>query len=134
MSSQAINSPQPRTSVPANPLGYEFALLGLRAHESRVSVIRRAAAATATRIQEAEVNESDQATMLSHVAVSTYRLLDPRRREKPLERVRLCVLSEDDFELQQYSRVPWLAPDSAKRIAHNNKPRLDSYHVSSAAI
>lgn len=133
MPSQALQRPPHRRSIPANPLGYDFALLGLRANESRVSVIRRAAAQTALRIHEAEVDAQEQAAMLSHVAVSTYRLLDPRRREESLERVRLCVLSEDDFDLQRHSRLPLWSSTQVEQ-ASSPEQRLDRYHVSSAAV
>ena len=45
-----------RTHASGNSLGYDFALLGLRVSESRVSVIRRAASRTAARIQQVTYN------------------------------------------------------------------------------
>ncbi len=88
-------------------MGYDFALLGLKVSESRVSVIRRAARRTAARIQRVTDNDSlETDQMLSDLASSTYRLLDPRRRAKPHERIQLSIIDESDFELQKDSRTP----------------------------
>ena len=93
----------------ATTLGYHFALLGLSARESRVEVIREAALNTASRIQQIpDQDEEQRDSMLSDLATSTYRLLDPRRRRKPLERIQLSIFSESDFELQQKSHAPLL--------------------------
>ncbi len=91
------------SAVPQS-LGYDFALLGLSAHESRVEVIRRAAKQTAARIHDIATDPGEQDSMLTDLANSTYRLLDPRRRDKMLERVQLCVPSELDLDLQKGSR------------------------------
>ncbi|MEC8555601.1 MAG: hypothetical protein VXZ82_11400 [Planctomycetota bacterium] len=88
----------------ADSLGYDFAVLGLKAHESRIHVIRKAAIETAHRIQDESDCESEQGEMLSQLAASTYRLLDPRRRPSTSERVQLCLHSEEDLELQKQSR------------------------------
>lgn len=98
-----------RVSNSGNSLGYDFALLGLKVSESRVSVIRRAARRTAARIQQvaySDTVETDQ--MLSDLASSTYRLLDPRRRAKAHERIQLSIIDDLDFELQRGSRLPLL--------------------------
>ena len=87
-----------------NSLGYDFALLGLRAHESRVSVIRKAAAETAHRISDEASGADEQDQMLSKLATSTYRLLDPRKRQKSSERAQLCIHSEEDLERQKLAR------------------------------
>lgn len=99
---------QPGRAI-AKSLGHDFALLGLKAQEARVDVIRQAARNTAARIQElAEQDEGQRESMLGDLATSTYRLLDPRRRHKPLERIQLSIFSESDFELQQQSRASLL--------------------------
>ena len=101
------HSPSSQTGRTSNDaLGYDFALLGLQAREARVEKIRQAAGATAERIQA--ISQEDAAeldSMLSEVATSTYRLLDPRRRRKQLERIQLCLFSEADLELQKQSRT-----------------------------
>ncbi|MCC7334573.1 MAG: hypothetical protein IT422_05735 [Pirellulaceae bacterium] len=96
-----------QTSARSRSLGYDFALLGLKVSESRVDVIRRAASHTAARIQRvASDDESEAAQMLSDLATSTYRLLDPRRRSKSRERIQLSIFDDIDFELQKGSRAP----------------------------
>ena len=89
-------------------LGYDFALLGLKNRESRVEVIRHAARKTSEKIHELGGNEDERDRLLSELAVSTYRLLDPRRRARSMERVQLSVYGEGDLELQKASRVPIL--------------------------
>ncbi len=96
-----------RSRASSDSLGYDFALLGLKVSESRVNVIRRAASRTAARIQQVTNNDSIEADqMLSDLATSTYRLLDPRRRMKPHERIQLSIIDDFDFELQKGSRTP----------------------------
>lgn len=88
-------------------LGYDFALLGLKASESRVDIIRQAASDTAARIQQVTRSDEDESKlMLSNLASSTYRLLDPRRRQKSGERIQLSIVSDADFEQQKGSRIP----------------------------
>lgn len=105
-----------RSRASSNSLGYDFALLGLKVSESRVSVIRRAASRTAARIQRVTNNDSIEADqMLSDLASSTYRLLDPRRRLKPHERIQLSIIDDSDLELQKGSRAPLvMAPRPAE--------------------
>jgi len=92
----------------ASSLGYDFALLGLKNRESRVEVIRNAASKTAEKIQALPENTTSKDRMLSDLAVSTYRLLDPRKRNRSFERIQLCVYGEGDLELQKSSRTPIL--------------------------
>jgi hypothetical protein len=94
-------------------LGYDYALLGLPAGEARVEVIREAAVQTASRIQQAAGDPLETTWMLSDLASSTYRLLDPRRRAKMIERVKLSLYSETDLELQKDARRPLLAKHPA---------------------
>ena len=89
-------------------LGFDFATLGLRAHEARVDTIRRASQATAAKLQEVVVDHDERLPLISDVVVSTYRLLDPRRRKRKIERIQLCIESERSRELQQSSRRPLL--------------------------
>lgn len=94
----------------AKSLGYDFALLGLGVREARVETIRRAAGETAAKIQSAAIDDpSEVDAMLADLASSTYRLLDPRRRGRTMERVQLSVYSEGDLELQGGSRRPLLS-------------------------
>lgn len=91
-------------------LGYAFATLGLRANEARVDAIRKAAQASAVRLQEVAQDSDERIVLLSEVAVSTYRLLDPRQRTHRAERIQLCIVSERSRELVQDSRRSWLSP------------------------
>lgn len=87
-----------------NSLGYDFALLGLRAREARVSVIRKAATSAAQRVSSQASSNGEQRAMLSQVATSTYRLLDPRKRSKDFERVQLCLFSEEELDMPKNAR------------------------------
>jgi len=86
-------------------LGYDFALLGLRGREARVDVIRGAASKIAARIPES-LDDSARVEMLSELAASTYRLLDPRRRKRSLERVQLSMCTENDPALATVALKP----------------------------
>ena len=86
-------------------LGYDFALLGLKGREARVDVIRGAAARIASRIPES-LEDSTRVEMLAELAASTYRLLDPRRRKRSLERVQLSMSTENEPTLATVARKP----------------------------
>ncbi len=104
--STSTNCKQPASKS----LGYDFALLGLVASEARVDIIRQAARETAARIQQVASEDADEADqLLSSLASSTYRLLDPRRRKKSGERIQLSIVGETDFELQKSSRTPLIS-------------------------
>lgn len=100
------------TNSPSQVDGFDYALLGLRANEARVSVIRRAALQVARRINGAANGPQEGSEMRMHLAVSTYRLLDPRRRNRLVERVQLSVFGEDDMEAQRRSRRSFLVSKS----------------------
>lgn len=104
------------TNSVVNSLGYDFAVLGLKANESRLAIIRKAACKAADRINEAATDLDEHDAMLSQLATSTYRLLDPRRRKRSHERVQLCVFSEDDLERQKSSRKPLVADANPKMV------------------
>lgn len=115
-------------------LGYDFALLGLNVSEARVDIIREAASRTAARIQriaDQEALEADQ--MLSDLASSTYRLLDPRRRVKPRERIQLSILAEADFEQQRGSRTPLISFDLHERTT-SATPLVRAELVSASSV
>ncbi len=62
----------------------DFRRLGVRPHECRLTVIRRAAARSARALAEKQLTSpTDQVGLqLSRVATSAYRLLDPRQRTR----------------------------------------------------
>ena len=86
-------------------LRYDFALLGLQSREARVDVIRVAAERTASKIPDT-METSERVEMLTELAASTYRLLDPRRRQRSLERVLLSLGSENDPAPATVGRQP----------------------------
>ncbi len=86
-------------------LGYDFALLGLKARESRVEVIRTAAEHSAAKIS-GDATANDRVEMLAELATATYRLLDPRRRSKPIERIQLAMASEVEPVLATVAKRP----------------------------
>lgn len=92
-------------------LGYDFALLGLAARESRVDVIRSACMRTSKRIHSSgAASPQELEEMLADLATSTYRLLDPRNRTRQRERIHLSLYSELDWELQKRAQLPLLKP------------------------
>lgn len=100
-----------KQSVPARRklsagLGFAYATLGLRAGEARVDAIREAARISAQTIQEVTKEEEDRLVTLADVATSAYRLLDPRKRLKRIERIQLSIISERALELPQGARQP----------------------------
>ncbi len=99
------NSTQLSKSTARASLGYDFALLGLKGREARVDVIRGAAARIASRIPNSD-EEPDRVEMLTELATSTYRLLDPRRRTRSMERIQLSLLTENEPSLATVGRRP----------------------------
>ena len=100
----------PTTKSRSQSLGYDFALLGLKGREARVDVIRIAAERTASKIPET-LEISERVEMLTELAASTYRLLDPRRRVRPLERVLLSLGADNDPVLATVGRQPLVPSD-----------------------
>ncbi len=88
--------------------GFDFALLGLKANEARASLIRKAAGKIAKQIKVTAVEPSEAVEMRSHLVTSTYRLLDPRRRQRGWERIQLSLYTEEDMAAQRNSRRPLL--------------------------
>lgn len=80
----------------------DFAVLGLRFSEARTAVIRKAVRQTVRKLRETEtvsdLDHDDTASNMADVAVATYRVLDPRRRQRFWERLNLSfgVSFEDD--------------------------------------
>lgn len=70
----------------------QFRFLGLKRGESRVAVIRQAAQEMASLLTESEPGYDSEVLTKRRfeIALAAYRLLDPRRRRKRLERIHLC--------------------------------------------
>lgn len=99
--------PKKKSSKPAvavNPLGYDFAVLGLSSRECRTGIIRKAADRAVEQAQSVAADGKERSELTAQVVTSTYRLLDPRRRLHPQERIQLSIFSEDDWERQRNSR------------------------------
>lgn len=120
-----LSSDQPRKMITPPGLAADFALLGLQGREARMGAIRHAARRAASRIRAAEVRPAIKRAMLGELATSTYRLLDPRRRTRAVERIHLCVLSEADLELQKQASVSWFQgseSNAGSSIVRNRRP------------
>lgn len=81
----------PTTESPIDLHDEDFRRLGVRPHECRVSVIRRAATRSARALAEQQLDApSEQVGLqLSRVATSAYRLMDPRQRDDSGQRVHI---------------------------------------------
>lgn len=78
--------PKKKSSEPAvavNPLGYDFAVLGLSSRECRTGIIRKAADRAVEKAQSVAADGKERSELTAQVVTSTYRLLDPRRRLHP---------------------------------------------------
>ncbi|MFK7735497.1 MAG: hypothetical protein AB8B50_05705 [Pirellulaceae bacterium] len=93
-----------KTAVAVNPLGYDFAVLGLSSRECRTGIIRKAADRAVEQAQSVATDGKERSELTAQVIMSTYRLLDPRNRSHPQERIQLSIFSEDDWERQRSSR------------------------------
>lgn len=69
----------------------DFRRLGVRLHESRSLVIRRAAARSSQSLAESQLStpSAQNELQLSRIVTSTYRLLDPRKRPDFLQRAQI---------------------------------------------
>ena len=69
----------------------DFHRLGVRPHEMRLTVIRRAASKTSRALAESQLKEpsATAALQLSRVTTSAYRLLDPRNRGDVQQRIHI---------------------------------------------
>ena len=103
-----VQNPSPPGRRLSSGLGFAYATLGLRAGEARVDAIREAAAVSASTVQDFPSVLDDRVVTLADVATSAYRLLDPRKRVRRIERIQLSIISERAMELQQRSRRPLL--------------------------
>lgn len=97
-------------------LGQAYATLGLRAREARVDSIRAAGKKSAQEVKLVAVTSNERESLLAEVALCTYRLLDPRKRVRQIERIQLCIISEQAAELQAQSRRPLFAASSRRKV------------------
>ncbi|MFO0939296.1 MAG: hypothetical protein U0930_00870 [Pirellulales bacterium] len=109
-----VNSMQSSAGRLSTGLGHAYATLGLRAREARVDSIRTAAQKAAREVKQIAVTSMERESLLAEVATCAYRLLDPRKRVRQIERIQLCILSEHALELQAQSRRPLLQAQRRK--------------------
>lgn len=128
---------------PAN--GAYFRFLGLRFGESDPQAIRSAASAMAGVLSDCEGQYGVEGLIhrRSEIALATYRLIDPRRRESLVERVQLCYpvdhqdrkteIRERDFKVKPSSN-PWVEPIGSGQEPSVNRPVLMTQPVIERAI
>lgn len=110
-----VLSPQADKMVRENIAQFRF--LGLKRGESRVNVIRQAAQEMASLLTDAEL-EYDAEVLTKRrleIALAAYRLLDPRRRTRRLERIHLSLPMERDELLDQPTFEGPVALESSDR-------------------
>ena len=107
----------------------DFAVLGLRFSEARTAVIRQAIRQTIRKLQESDADtENEQgASQRADVAVATYRIIDPRRRQRFWERVNLSFgFSFEDESVDRKRILPWQLPELAPQA--NSPRKRDTHH------
>lgn len=125
--------------------GVYFHFLGLQPGESDPKTIRSAASAMSGSIGDCEGQHGIEGLIhrRSEIALATYRLLDPRRRESFFERVQLSypVNHEElkteiqDLDLTQVpKRNPWVEPRRTEDEASSSRSELMSRPVIERAI
>ncbi|GIW99618.1 MAG: hypothetical protein KatS3mg111_2951 [Pirellulaceae bacterium] len=111
-------------------LGYAFALLGLSAREASVGRIRRAARRIARRIHTGGFGGAERQALLAEVALSTYRILDPRRRRRYAERIELSLLDELEMQRALLARRPLIATEgNGPAVKSSGRQRLPTPSV-----
>jgi hypothetical protein len=101
----------------------DFQRLGLRPDETRIGVIRSAAIRSAKPLVEQHLRTADQQVevQLSRIAASAYRLLDPRRREDPLSRIRVGRILPLTLKLVEQTDFVDSTPPSSPTIPLPNE-------------
>ena len=105
--------PRPRTKVSQTP--QDFRSLEVRPSETSVELIRHAATRQVRRSRElaSAVRFFNTSSHVGSILASTYRLLDPRRRQTLSERVSLSpLIIRDELAADEDSRRPLLRFDS----------------------
>jgi hypothetical protein len=121
--------PTPENTSP--PLtAADFAVLGLRFSEARTAVIRKAVRQTIQKLRETETDPStepqDATSNMADVAVATYRVLDPRRRQRFWERLNLSFGISFEDESAERKRIP--PGQLAELVNQAGSPRQKETH------
>lgn len=113
----------------------DFAVLGLRFSEARTAVIRKAVRQTVRKLREteteSEMDHDDTAANMADVAVATYRVLDPRRRQRFWERLNLSFgVSFEDESGDRKSILPWQLPELVNQAGSPRQKDTNHLNVS----
>lgn len=115
-------------------LNDDYRRLGIRRDECRQVIIRKAASRVSTplaSVTDDDPRDQSVTSMLSAVATSTYRLLDPRRRSNAVQRALIGRVSE--LELLESNRESWTTGRVFGRVmASTQLAPPTPYHQSSA--
>lgn len=113
----------------------DFAVLGLRFSEARTAVIRKAVRQTVRKLREteteSEMDHDDTAANMADVAVATYRVLDPRRRQRFWERLNLSFgVSFEDESGDRKRILPWQLPELVNQAGSPRQKDTNHLNVS----
>lgn len=109
----------------------DFSRIGVGPRETRLGVIRSAAARASSSLASQQLDDPNPLTeqQLSQIAVSTYRLLDPRQRDDyrsraDIGRIRPGVLYQ--VGRTRFANAPSRAPKKPKRESNQSAPPRES--------
>jgi hypothetical protein len=113
----------------------DFAVLGLRFSEARTAVIRKAVRQTVRKLREteteSEMDNDDTTANMADVAVATYRVLDPRRRQRFWERLNLSFgVSFEDESGDRKRILPWQLPELVNQAGSPRQKDTNHLNVS----
>lgn len=113
----------------------DFAVLGLRFSEARTAVIRKAVRQTVRKLREtetvSELDHDDTAANMADVAVATYRVLDPRRRQRFWERLNLSFgVSFEDDSTERKRILPGQLPEVVNQAGNPRTKVTNHLNVS----
>jgi hypothetical protein len=113
----------------------DFAVLGLRFSEARTAVIRKAVRQTVRKLREteteSEMDNDDTTANMADVAVATYRVLDPRRRQRFWERLNLSFgVSFEDESGDRKRILPWQLPELVNQVGSPRQKDTNHLNVS----
>lgn len=126
------NTPE-NTSPPLTAA--DFAVLGLRFSEARTAVIRKAVRQTVRKLREteteSEMDNDDTTANMADVAVATYRVLDPRRRQRFWERLNLSFgVSFEDESAERKRILPGQLPEVVNQAGSPRQKDNNHFNVS----
>jgi hypothetical protein len=108
----------------------DFRRIGLSPQETRLAVIRHAASEAAKSLAQSQLDRPDPRTerQLSRVALSTYRLLDPRQREDRQSRAHVGRIRAGALQLAGrtafFNDGDWVNAETRNRSAWTTSPEV----------